>query len=79
MGGVAAGPGDLGYQDMAVAGPGDRQFQYLEENNLDPQDDAESELKRMLGPGEYGFQCLEQDNLVPNLGAKKETKGKEQR
>jgi uncharacterized repeat protein (TIGR03803 family) len=78
FGGVAAGPGDLGYQDMAATGPGDRQFQCQEEKNLTPQQDVEAELQRVPGPGEYGFQCLEQKNLVPGSGNKKETKGKEQ-
>jgi len=78
-GGVAEGPGNLGYQDMAAAGPGDRQFQCQEEKNLTPQQDVESELQRVLGPGEYGFQCQEQDNLAPGSGSIKETNAKEQR
>jgi uncharacterized repeat protein (TIGR03803 family) len=80
FGGVTAGPGNLGYQDMTAAGPGDRQFQCQEEKNLTPQDqDIESALNRVPGPGEYGFQCLEQKNLVPGSGIKKEPKDKEQR
>jgi uncharacterized repeat protein (TIGR03803 family) len=72
FGGVTAGQGNLGYQDMAAAGPGDRQFQCQEEKNLTPQDqDIESALNRVPGPGEYGFQCLEQKNLVPDSKTKK--------
>ena len=75
--GAAQGPGDLGYQDMAAAGPGDRQFQCQEEKNLLPQDqDMESELQRVSGPGEYGFQCQEQQNLVPGLSIARESKEK---
>jgi flagellar hook assembly protein FlgD len=79
FGGVAAGPGNLGYQDIAAAGPGDRQFQCQEEKNLTPQQDMKAELQRVPGPGEYGFQCLEQKNLVPGSGITKEPKDKKQR
>jgi|GEM_PF-3278554 len=78
FGGVAAGPENLGYQDMAAAGPSDWNFQCQEEKNLTPQQDVESELQRVPGPGEYGFQCLEQKNLVPGKEIKKEPKDKEQ-
>jgi hypothetical protein len=77
FGGVADGPGNLDYQDMAAAGPGDWQFQCQEEKNLLPQDqDIESALNRIPGPGEYGFQCLEQDNLVSGSKIKKDKKDK---
>jgi hypothetical protein len=80
FGGVAEGPGNLGNQDMAATGPGDRQFQCQEEKNLTPQDqDVESELQRVPGPGEYGFQCLEQKNLIPSSGNKKKSKNLNQR
>jgi hypothetical protein len=78
-GGVAAGPGNLGSQNMAAAGPGAWQFQCQQEKNLTPQEDVESALNRIPGPGEYGFQCQEQDNMVPGSGIKKESKGKDQR
>ena len=75
LGGVAAGPMNLNYQDIAAAGPGDRRFQCQEEKNLLPHQEVESELQRMPGPGEYGFQCFEQSNLVPGSGSKKELNG----
>jgi len=79
FGGVAAGPENLGYQDMAAAGPGDWYFQCQEEKNLTPQQDVESEMQRVPGPGEYGFQCLEQKNLIPGSEIKRASKDKEQR
>lgn len=79
LGGAAEGPGDLGYQDLAAAGPGAWSFPCLEEKNLTPQQDVESELQRVPGPGEYGFQYQEQKKLVPGSEISKEQKDKGQR
>lgn len=66
-GNAAQGPGSRNSLDLSANAPGGSQFQWEEEANLVPQQDAEMEQSRIPGPGEFGFQYLEERALDPGL------------
>ena len=63
-GGFAEGPLNLsGHATLMNQGPGSRNFSFLEQKNLVPQEKVRA--FGMPGPGQPGFTWVEQDHLVP--------------
>jgi len=72
MGGTEEGPGvSLNKRDLSDQGPGGARFVYLEDINLEPNEEESARLSRIPGPGESGFMWQEQRNIFPKEASSK--------